>query len=204
MKTPWWAGLWIFILEVLVIMILVPSHWMEGTIEREREMIAQHLGKDSSTWVTDTSDRWYTDQIVHTGVESGIYSYLVTPKSERKYSGGDRWFDWVEARIDTMFYVVEQTYQRAALVALWLPYLLILFVPSVVDGIMTWKIKRTNFDYASPVVHRYSLWLLFLLMYGLVVMLFIPFALNPVFIPGGIMLGSVLLGLMLGNLQKRV
>ncbi|ENX5681582.1 DUF4400 domain-containing protein [Salmonella enterica] len=82
--------------------------------------------------------------------------------------------------------------------------MLILFVPAVYDGMMTWRIKRTNFDYASPVLHRYSVRGTMYLMAGLFIAFFIPIALDPVVIPMTMMTCCVLVGLTFGNLQKRV
>ncbi|MEC6096342.1 DUF4400 domain-containing protein, partial [Enterobacter hormaechei] len=71
------------------------------------------------------------------------------------------------------------------------------------DGMMTWRIKRTNFDYASPVLHRYSVRGTMYLMAGLFIAFFIPIALDPVVIPMTMMTCCVLVERS-GNLQKRV
>ena len=82
--------------------------------------------------------------------------------------------------------------------------MLLLFVPAVYDGYMTWQIKRTNFDYASPVMHRYSVRGAAILLFGLLAAFMAPIALNPIIIPMGMMGCCVLFGLAFGNVQKRI
>ncbi|CEE92455.1 membrane hypothetical protein [Xenorhabdus nematophila str. Anatoliense] len=60
------------------------------------------------------------------------------------------------------------------------------------------------FDYASPVLHRYSVRGTMYLMAGLFIVFFVPIALDPVVIPLTMMTCCVLVGLTFGNLQKRV
>jgi hypothetical protein len=117
---------------------------------------------------------------------------------------GKAWFGWVEGRIKALAKLIYQFCMRLALLASWAPYMLILLLPALYDGLMTWKIKRTNFDYASPVIHRYSMRGTGLLLTGLFIAFFAPFALDPVIIPVTIMVCCVLIGLMVGNFQKRV
>ncbi|WP_417634769.1 DUF4400 domain-containing protein, partial [Enterobacter hormaechei] len=125
-------------------------------------------------------------------------------KSKGMQDMGKGWFVWVKGRMEAFVNVIYQFYTRLALLAAWAPYMLILFVPAVYDGMMTWRIKRTNFDYASPVLHRYSVRGTMYLMAGLFIAFFIPIALDPVVIPMTMMTCCVLVGLTFGNLQKRV
>ncbi|MGV4120104.1 DUF4400 domain-containing protein, partial [Citrobacter freundii] len=125
-------------------------------------------------------------------------------KSKGMQDMGQGWFVWVKGRMEAFVNVIYQFYTRLALLSAWAPYMLILFAPAVYDGMMTWRIKRTNFDYASPVLHRYSVRGTMYLMVGLFIAFFIPIALDPVVIPITMMTCCVLIGLTFGNLQKRV
>src|SRR5690606_12689011 len=113
---------------------------------------------------------------------------------------GSEFFDWWSDRVDALATLVYQIYARMALAILWLPYTLVLFIPAVFDGWMTWKIKRTNFDYSSPVVHRYSIRGIFAIGALMVIGFFIPIAFDPIIIPILLMAGCVLVGIAGGNL----
>ncbi|PBU82125.1 DUF4400 domain-containing protein, partial [Escherichia coli] len=147
--------------------------------------------------------------VIDSGFYEGMYQTLIPSEEERQKSKGMQdmgkgWFVWVKGRMEAFVNVIYQFYTRLALLAAWAPYMLILFVPAVYDGMMTWRIKRTNFDYASPVLHRYSVRGTMYLMAGLFIAFFIPIALDPVVIPMTMMTCCVLVGLTFGNLQKRV
>lgn len=114
------------------------------------------------------------------------------------------WFNWVQGRIDTVSEVIHHTFIRVSLLKVWAPYLLILFVPAVYDGVMTWKVKRTNFKYVSPVLHRYGLRGIGLLGVIFIILFFAPFAINPMLIPAGLIVICLLLGMTIGNTQKRI
>jgi hypothetical protein len=209
MKKPLWLVAWLLVIEVLVILLLVPGDWTDKTIRRESELVEQNLGYEARQWISDTAGDWYKTSVLDSGFYAAMYHTLIPTEEERRKSKGmenmgQAWFVWVEGRIEAFTNVIYQFYTRLALLSSWAPYLLILFIPAVYDGLMSWKIKRTNFDYASPVVHRYSIRGTFFLSMGLFITFFAPIALNPIVIPAVMMCCCVLLGLAFGNLQKRV
>ncbi|RCW98321.1 uncharacterized protein DUF4400 [Marinomonas foliarum] len=117
---------------------------------------------------------------------------------------GQFWFDWIKGRINTLSEVVYQFLARIALLVVWSPYMLILLVPAVYDGLMTWRIKRTNFDYASPIIHSYGIRSIGYLFLAFCVVSFSPFAVSPLVIPVVMMIACILIGFAIGNFQKRV
>lgn len=209
MNKPLWLVAWLLVIEILVILLLIPGDWVDKTIQRESELMEKNLGYETRQWINNTAGGWYQTSILDSGFYDAMYHTLIPTEEERKKSKGmenmgQRWFVWVEGRIEAFTNVIYQFYVRLALLFSWIPYLFILFIPSVYDGLMSWKIKRTNFDYASPVIHRYSIQGIFLLSIGLFIIFFAPIALNPIIIPIVMMLCCVLLGLAFSNLQKRV
>lgn len=209
MKKPLWLVAWLLVIEVLVILLLIPGDWINKTIQRELELMEKNLGYETRQWISNTAGDWYKTSMLDSGFYDAIYRTLIPTEDERKKSKGMEdmgqiWFAWVEGRIKSFTNVIYQFYMRLALLYSWAPYLLILFIPAVYDGLMSWKIKRTNFDYASPVVHRYSIRGALFLGVGLFIAFFAPIALNPMVIPVAMMLCCVLLGLALSNVQKRI
>ncbi|MBS9424197.1 DUF4400 domain-containing protein [Photorhabdus caribbeanensis] len=209
MKKPWLLVVWLLTIELLVILLLIPGNWIDRSIKQESVLVEQNLGIEARDWIQEKASTWLRDSIIDSGFYEGMYYMLIPSEKERQKSSGmenmgQDWFVWVKGRMEALVNVIYQFYTRLALLMAWAPYMLILFLPAIYDGMMTWKIKRTNFDYASPVIHRYSVRGTLYLMAGLFITFFVPVALNPVIIPITMMACCVLVGLTFGNLQKRV
>ena len=86
----------------------------------------------------------------------------------------------------------------------WLPFALILMLPALWDGLMTWKIKKTTFDffepYHSPLQHDYPGLRRHFAVYGIVR----PLAIPPVVLPSLIIGLALMAGLALSHLQKKI
>lgn len=209
MRKPWWLVVWLLIIELVVILLLIPGDWTEQAIQRESVLIEQRLGEKARVWIEEQASHWYRASVIDSGFYKGAYHMLIPTQAEMEKSKGmeqmgEMWFKWVEGRLKALAKLTYQFCMRLALLAAWAPYLLILLLPALYDGMMTWKIKRTNFDYPSPVIHRYSLRGTMTLTIGLFIAFFVPFALDPVIIPITMMVCCVLIGLTVGNFQKRV
>lgn len=110
----------------------------------------------------------------------------------------------VEDRIQAFFDVLYQVFTRFALLMVWLPFALILMLPALWDGLMTWKIKKTTFDFSSPIIHRYSMIILGSGIILLFMGLFAPLAIPPVVLPSMIIGLALMAGLALSHLQKKI
>ena len=209
MSKPWYLVAWLLVIELAIVLILVPGDLTSRAIEKEAVDIKQSLGQQSQEWVHDKAERWYQSTMMDSGFYAGMHRTFIPTKEEKMKSKGlenfgSHWFTFIEGRIESFTKVVYQFYTRIALFTLWMPYILVLLVPAIFDGLMTWKIKRTNFDYASPVIHRYSTRAVSYIVIGAIVLSFVPIAITPMLMPLLMMLWSVFAGLMIGNFQKRV
>lgn len=209
MNKPWYLVALVLIVELAVVLVLVPGDFTGRAIEKEGQMIEQRLGKQTRTWVFGKSEEWFQTTIIESGFKDGMYRTLIPTedaktKSKGLESFGNWWFDLAADRIESLMLLIQQFYMRVALMMTWAPYMLLLFLPAIYDGIQTWKIKRTNFDYASPVVHRYSARIIGYSFTGMVLMFFLPFALPPTLTPIVLMIICVAFGLAVGNFQKRI
>ncbi len=209
MKKPLWLVAWLLVIEILVILLLVPGDWTDKAIEKESALVEASLGSESRYWIREQAESWYQSVMIDSGFYEGMYYTLIPTEEQRKNSRGMEnmgtwWFEWAKGRMEALANVVYQFMTRTALFMTWAPYMLILLLPAIYDGMMTWRIKRTNFDYASPIIHRYGIRFTGYLVLGLGIAFFAPIALNPIIIPIVMMICCVLIGLTMGNLQKRV
>lgn len=204
----WWLAV-LLLVQLLVIGILVPGEWATRVLREERRLILQQLGSETGTRVLERGDIWLQRWILDPGVDLAIREFLIPSPEQRKRSTGLQnlgtpWFAWVEVRIETLMDVVQQVMVRLALLATWLPLAGLILLPALWDGWMSWRVKQRSFDYASPIVHRFSV-LAGLWGSGLLVLcLLAPFTLSPVVFPL-LLCGIALLGgLALSQLQKRI
>lgn len=209
MKQPFWLAIWLIAIEAIVVTVLIPGDWTKRVIEQESELLEMRLGAEEHRWVHDKARRWFNESLVDNGFYQAALNHIVpTPYQKSKSKGlegmGDDWFDWAEGRLQALANAYYHILARFALLQTWAPYFLILFIPAVYDGLVTWRIKRTNFAYASPLLHQYSTLGIAYVGMGLVALFLAPIVLDPTVIPAAIMIICVMSGLMIGNFQKRV
>ena len=209
MRLPLWIIAWILIIELLLILVFVPGEWTERVIKSEQQKVERALGRETRDWVYGNAARWYSATFVETGIYRGMHQLVVPSETERARSAGmedmgSGLWPWVEDRLGSLMHVIYQVFARISLMLVWSPYMIILLLPAIWDGMMSWKIKRTNFDYASPIFHRYGSRSVVVVVQLLLIAFFAPVALNPMLAPVAMMVICLLIGVSVGNFQKRV
>lgn len=216
MKRKVFWGYWLFwgfLTEFIVLTLMVPARWMDQSLGFEARRIEQVLGEDTARWIARKANGKFQARFMDSGFYKGLHLFLIPTEAEKQQTRtrtpalekvGRLWFDWLEARLEVMMRVFYQLCVRMALLFLWWPWGLLAGVPALWDGWMTRRIKRTNFDYVSPVLHRYGMRGVWGLGVGLLMAFIAPIPLEPTLIPAALMAGCVLAGLVLGNLQKRI
>lgn len=209
MKKPFWIVALVLTIELCVVLLLVPGDWTKKSIDKEAGYVQRSLGNQSVLWVHDKASTWYRSAILEPQVLEIMRDFLVPTEEQRAKSRGMEnmgipFFNWWSERIYAFGVLAYQVCVRLALVLMWAPYILILLVPALYDGHISRRIKRTNFDYASPVIQRYSSRGIGILVSGLLVLMFLPWPLDPIIVPLVMMISAVLMGVSVSNLQKRI
>lgn len=195
--------------QLVVVLVLVPNEFVKDAIIKEANYVQRSLGTKSQEWIKGKAVTWYQHSIIDSGAYESVYNHLIPSQEQAQNSKGMEnmgvwWFKWVSERLEAIATLIYQFYTRLALLLMWLPYMLVLLLPAIYDGTMTRKIKLTNFDYASPVLHRYSMRATWIILTGIAVLFLAPIAIDPIYIPVALMVSCVLIGLAVGNLQKRI
>ncbi len=201
--------LWLFLIELLVLALLVPTYWIDTARKREMQRIEQRLGANTRQWAMQKAQGWFQASFVDSGFYQTVHHLLIPTEQERQRSKGledfgQGLFNWLSIRLDALIHLLYQFYIRLALLSLWWPYLLLVGIPAIWEGFMVRRIKRTNFDYVSPVLHHYSIRGITLLGAGVLMVWLAPIKLEPMLIPAIMMISCLLAGLALGNIQKRI
>lgn len=206
MSKPLLVTLLLLALEVLFIAAILPGQWSEDAMTQEMKMIDSISGVEHRNQVLGHATDWYTTSLVDTGVWQAVFNMLVPDAHLREKSiiKAEGWLNLVDNRITAIQQSVYLIFVRVSLLFTWLPYVPLLLVPAIWDGVMTWRIKKTNFDYASPILHRYAIrgWVGVAILSMVIFMMPIPIA--PIYIPIALMFSVVAVGIATGNLQKRI
>lgn len=208
MKRSLWVVMWILCIEIIVVLVFIPGNFMELILKNEASLIDTYLGVETKNHVHLQAQRWYRSLMLDSGVYESIHYFLIPTEEQRANSRGMEnfgltVFQWVEHRLEAIGNVVYLMLTRISLILLWLPFMLLMLIPSLYDGYMTWKIKCTSFAYVSPVLHQLSIRGTMFLFFLILITLFIPFVVPPFFTPIFLLLACLLSGMMLSNMQKR-
>lgn len=198
--------LFLISLEVLFIAALLPGSWSDKAMQSEAGMIEAVSGREHRDEVLGMATNWYNRSLVETGVWQGLFNMLIPEEQLREESvvKADAWFSIVDERLTAVQKSVYLIYVRIALLFTWLPYLPLLLVPAIWDGLMSWRIKKTNFDYASPILHRYAIRGAIGIGVLTLIAFMMPIPVAPIYIPIALMALVVAVGIAAGNLQKRI
>lgn len=203
-------SVWILFVEFLLIAVLVPSTWTENAIRTENGWVKSRMGHDSAEWIERKSTVWYTALVVDSGFLDAAYRHMLPSEEEKRRSKGlERLgeqvvFPYIEARLKVFFYTMYQLFARLALLVTWLPFLMIVAVPAIIDGMLLWRIRRLTFAYNSPLVHGYAT---VTVGYGfliLLIALFAPIALPPEFFPFVLSTMALASAVMAAHAPKRI
>ncbi|MBU2952232.1 DUF4400 domain-containing protein [Marinobacter sp. F3R08] len=206
MNKPLLLTLLLIALEVLFIAALLPGKWSETAMQKEAQMIESISGREHRDQVLSNATSWYTKSLVDTGVWQAMFNMLIPEDKLREKSviKADGWFNVVDDRLTAVQQSVYLIFVRVSLLFTWLPYVPLLLLPALWDGLMTWNIKKTNFDYSSPILHRYAIRGAAAIAVVTMVMFMMPLPVAPIYIPIALMFTVVAVGIAAGNLQKRI
>lgn len=176
----------------------------------ENRWIKERMGHESALWIEKKANRWYTATVVDSGFLRAAYRHMLPGEEEKRRSGalkplGERvYFPYVEARLKVFFYSLYQIFARIALLLTWLPFLLIVALPAVMDGMLSRRIRRLTFAYNSPLVHAYAAAVLTYCAATLLLALFAPLPLPPEFFPFALSTMALAVAFMSAHAPKRI
>ncbi|ODU40898.1 MAG: hypothetical protein ABS98_15120 [Lysobacteraceae bacterium SCN 69-48] len=156
-------ALWKWVLVGLVIwvigyMAVVTRLSIAQRLQTEHQYNEAFLGAAAASHAEGRAAGWFKTLIVDRGLLDhssfgGSDPSFDSNKSEtvRKIGMGiDAAKGWAGARVAVMWAMVYQVLTRLSVSAIWLPYLIVVLVPFVVDGWVLRRIKSGSFGRSSP------------------------------------------------------
>ena len=203
-------SLLIWLLEIILVASFVSDRWTRDIQAAEDQMLIAYFGVEKDAEIRQTSQKWFNQLFVRTGIRESVYRYFIPTERERQLSRGFEevgrhdLFPFIQSRLDVLMDTLYQMIKRFIMAWVWLPFLAVTLVPFAIDGLIRRKVSQTNFDYPSPLVHRYSLYIMLGSVYLLFMGLTLPFPVPPQAIPVGIFIVAFAVNVLLANTQKRV
>ena len=203
-------SLMIWILEVILVASFVSDRWTRESQATEDRMLIAYFGVVKESEIRHTAQHWFDQLFVRTGMRESVYRYFIPTERERQMSRGfedvgrNDLFPFIQSRLDVLFDTVYQMIKRFVMACAWLPFLAVAILPFAIDGLIRRKVSQTNFDYPSPMVHRYSIYVMLGALYLLLMGLTLPFPVPPQSMPIGTFIVAWAINTLLANTQKRV
>ena len=203
-------SLLIWLLEIILVASFVSDRWTREIQATEDQMLITYMGAQKDAEIRQISQNWFDRLFVKTGIRESVYRYFIPTERERQLSKGfedvgrDDLFPFIHSRLDVLMDTLYQMIKRFIMAWVWWPFLAVTLMPFAIDGLIRRKVSQTNFDYPSPLAHRYSLYSMLGSVYLLFMGLTLPFPVPPQSITAGIFIVAFALNVFLANTQKRV
>lgn len=200
----------IWLLEIILVASFVSDRWTRELQAVEDKMLIAYVGAEKEAEIRQVSQQWFGRLFVQTGIRENVYRYFIPTEHERQMSKGfenvGRYdlFPFIQSRLDVLWDTLYQMLKRLVTAMIWGSYSAVTLLPFAMDGWVQRKVSQTNFDYPSPLVHRYSLFVIFGEVYLLLMSLTLPFPLPPQIVPIGALIMALAVNLLVANTQKRV
>ncbi|WP_304526730.1 DUF4400 domain-containing protein [Halomonas sp. I5-271120] len=210
MQKPLFLILILLVFEIFMIILVVPTDWMEDVIRKEQMMGRAFLGESTQLALTSDAERMFNSLMMDTGVYQAVHQFFIPTEEERLASGAmkdlgrSEVFPYAESRVQALAMIVFQVMIRISEIMLWMPYLLVLAVPAIYDGYCQWHINRSSYQYSSPLMHRYGMRGMGLVLLASLMISIVPLPIPPVVVPVAGFCMIAFLGITIKNIQKRI
>lgn len=111
---------------------------------------------------------------------------------------------WLEKRTEAFLDLGYWFLRRLALFVVWLPIWIPMLILASLHGYWDREIKKTDFGYTSPVLNHWARSIMHLLTMITLLLFVVPVAIDPMIFPVFLILETILAGVAMGNVQKRI
>lgn len=211
-----WTLILVIFFEVAVVLFLVSADYARDGTVKEGAWISEALGDETNREIQRRADAMYEDTVIRWELTEWFYRLFIPSESERDGSrgletlgelgdlGSGSVFSVAESRWSAFLDMTYWTMRRIALFTIWLPVWLPAFVIAGVCGWLERAVKKTDFGYTSPVLFANSWKALICALLLLLVSFLCPMPMPPSIVPALLGFMAILVGLCLGNVQKRI
>ncbi|WP_440986296.1 DUF4400 domain-containing protein (plasmid) [Xanthomonas sontii] len=194
------------LLYLAVIALFASEAYVARMLERERQMIYSLMGKNAAGNAEARASAWYRSAVLDTGVAATMLRFVSPDPGGDTKSGAARALGgplrYLEGRVRTMWLLLYQLLVRLSVTLMWWPYVVVIFLPTLVDALTQRRIASTNFSTPSPTMHMFAKGLLWLFLISSVCVLFAPIPLPPILTPALALLGAAAMWISMTQFAK--
>ena len=211
-----WTLILVIFFEIAVVLFLVSADYARDGTLKEGAWISEALGDETNREIQRRADAMYEDTVIRWELTEWFHRLFIPSDSERDGSrgletlgelgdlGSGSVFSVAASRWSAFLDMPYWTMRRIALFTIWLPVWLPAFVIAGVCGWLERAVKKTDFGYTSPVLFANSWRALICALLLLLVSFLCPMPMPPSIVPALLGFMAILVGLCLGNVQKRI
>lgn len=186
-----------------MVLLFVPSHVVERYNAAERAAVADDLGAAAERHVLVSAKSWYRATLIEPGFVAALNAFLFdteSPASVQNYGATN----YIRDRVAAFWRVAYAIYYRLSVIWLWIPYLLPVAIPVVIDAIQERRVRQWRFSYVSPLTRSLATRAKFVVVSILIVALMLPLHVPATAYP--ILFAVLMLAnwVWVSNLQKRI
>ena len=201
--------IFIFIAEIILLIVFSTPEYISRVMAVEGVKIENALGGTTLARVDAQSSVIFNTVYIDSKVYPSIWHMFIPTEDEKMHEEGledlaSGLFNYVEDRITVLSYLLFQLIHRLTLLFYWLPSCIIITALSFYSGLMLRKIKKGNFAFASPSMHRMSIKLILIFLTLLPLFLMCPIPLSPYMYPIMYICISFMIMAIVANIAKRV
>ena len=202
-------GIMCVLLTGLLTALLIPEEYVLKMIDDERQANYAFLGYEAARNTEGRAERWFDALFVKTGVMDASYRATTTPEKEglrdldRLNEILDQGLQWAETRLRVLWAAAFQFMVRISVAVMWLPFIVLILIPFIVDSLVSRKIKAASFAITSPHLQALGSRSLFWLAIGYLVLQLLPLKLHPIWTPVFIGVASSAIWLGISHFAKR-
>lgn len=209
LKFTFWNAIGVFLLEFLLICLLIPETFVKAQMREEVMDIADKLGIETAEHVRTTTTDIFDTMFVKTGIYTTVHRMVIPTEAERQRSVGMEdlgkgIFPIVEDRLQAMWYSVTQVILRVVHLMVWLPFLLLIIIPAILDGVYQRKIRISTFRHVSALRHRLGFQGVVVIIFALFILAMMPFAIPTLLYPAVGVAVAFLFNMSITFTQKRL
>ncbi|WP_254684309.1 DUF4400 domain-containing protein [Providencia heimbachae] len=144
---------------LFVISMFFPASYFYENVKKEVAWGQRLIGDSDFTPVISDVNQNYRSFFVDTGVDGFLRDFYELDANDMANKGGPLYlfasiFRNMAENLNYWFYMIVY---RLTLNIYWMPYMLVVTLPSIFAGIMRWNAKRYTFAYSSPFLNRRSM-----------------------------------------------
>lgn len=144
-----WLLAGLIVIEIIGILLFVPASAVSAYNTAERKAVAGEVGVQTEASVANTANTWYRVTLVNTGLVAALNTFIIaedSPDALNSYS----FTMYIRDRLKAFWRILYALYYRASVIWLWLPYLLPIALPTLIDAFQERRVRQWRFSHVSP------------------------------------------------------